>query len=134
MQRQTPALLPVLLVVYGVASLVHFVHNAEFLSNYPNMPASWSRMDVYFAWLELTAVGVVGWILIERRFHIAGLALLAVYAALGIDSLGHYALAPMSSHSSAMNATILLEVGAAALVLVEIARLLLRRAFSGRRG
>jgi hypothetical protein len=48
--------------------------------------------------------------------------LLAIYAALGLDSLGHYVLAPLSAHSSMMNTTILLEVGTAALVLLEVTR------------
>jgi hypothetical protein len=61
----------------------------------------------------------------------ASLLLLTVYAALGMDSLGHYVLAPLSAHSLAMNATILLEVTAAALVLVEVARQIGARAFRG---
>ena len=127
MQRQAYPVLAVLLVLYGVASFVHFVHNAEFLSEYPNMPASWSRMGVYAAWVGMTAVGVVGWSLVARGVHITGLLLLVAYAGFGLDSLGHYILAPMASHSVAMNVTILVEVGAAALVLVEIAPLVARR-------
>ena len=50
------------------------------------------------------------------------LMLLAVYAALGLDSMGHYVVAPLSAHTTMMNATILLEVGAAGLVLLEVAR------------
>lgn len=76
-----------LLVAYGAASLVHFIHNAEFLGDYPGLPATWTR---------------------------AG-------------SLGHYVVAPMSSHSTAMNATILLEVAAAGLLLAEVFLLVARR-------
>ena len=86
------------------------------------MPASWTSAGVYFAWIGLTVVGVIGWILLARGYHLAGLLLLAVYAALGLDSLGHYVLAPLSDHTAAMNSTILLEVAAAALVLIEIVR------------
>jgi hypothetical protein len=39
-----------------------------------------------------------------------------------MDSLGHYLLAPLAAHSLAMNLTILVDVAAAALVLVEVAR------------
>ena len=134
MQRPALPILAVLLVLYGVASLVHFVHNAEFLPDYPNMPASWSRMGVYLAWFGMTAVGVVGWALVARGVHITGLVFLVVYAGLGLDSLGHYLLAPMSAHSVSMNATILVEVSAAALVLVEIARLVARQLPLGRSG
>jgi hypothetical protein len=119
--------LALLLLVYGAASLVHFVHNAEFIAEYPNLPATWSRADVYLAWIAVTAVGIAGWLLVSRSYAMAGFALLAIYAALGLDSLGHYVLAPLSAHTFAMNATIMLEVTAAGLVLVEIARQLARR-------
>jgi hypothetical protein len=123
----SPKYLFIVILVYAAASLVHFVHNAEFLSDYPNLPHSWSRADVYLAWLAMTAVGVVGWLLFTRGYRLAGLLLLAAYAALGIDSLGHYALAPLSAHTLAMNATILLEVIAAALLLLEVVKQLARR-------
>src|SRR6476646_6845537 len=109
-----------LLLVYAAASLLHFTHNAEFVADYPNLPATWSRMDVYLAWIGMTLVGLAGWILLSRGFRIAGLVLLAAHAALGLDSLGHYLLAPMSAHTLAMNSTILLEVTAAGLVMVEV--------------
>jgi hypothetical protein len=112
-----PKDLLVLMIAYGAGSLVHFVHNAEFLAEYPNMPAWLSRTDVYVAWLGITAIGVAGYVLAGHGHRLVGLLLLVVYATLGLDSLGHYALAPMSAHTAAMNATILLEVGTAALLL-----------------
>jgi len=118
---------PALLLAYGAATLVHFVHNAEFIGDYPNMPPSWTRADVYVAWLGMTAVGLLGWWAWRRGHAIAGIVLFMVYATLGLDSLGHYMLAPMSAHTLMMNATILLEVTAAALVFFEAARLLARR-------
>jgi hypothetical protein len=123
--------LAALLLVYGVATLVHFIHNAEFLGDYPNMPATWTRAGVYFAWLGMTLVGVAGWLLLRRGFRLAGLALLAAYAACGLDSLGHYVLAPVSAHTLAMNATILLEVTAAAALLLEVARQFAQRVLRG---
>jgi hypothetical protein len=123
MKRQHVLL--VLLVIYAVASLIHFVHNAEFISEYPNLPGSWSRADVYIAWAALTAVGASGWALITRGYLVSGLIVLAAYAAGGLDS--HYLLAPLSGHTAAMNATILLEVTCAALVLVEVMRQLVLR-------
>jgi hypothetical protein len=56
----------------------------------------------------------------RRGFLLAGLVVLALYAALGLDSLGHYLLAPLSAHTLMMNSTILAEVTAAGLVLVEV--------------
>lgn len=122
----------VLVLIYGAASLLHFVHNAEFLADYPNMPVWLSRAGVYIAWLGLTAVGVLGWLLVSRGNQLAGLFFVAVYAALGFDSLGHYALAPFSAHTATMNLTILLEVTTAALLLMESVRLMARQAL--RRG
>ena len=112
--------LAALLLLYAAASLVHFVHNAEFVRDYPNLPPSWTRAGVYGAWVALTAIGLSGWLLSRR--NALGLLLIALYAALGIDSLGHYVLAPMARHTWTMNATILSEVTAAALVLVEVLR------------
>ena len=112
----------VLAFVYAVASLIHFTHNAEFIADYPNMPASWSRSGVYLVWAAMTALGAAGLLLVARGYRIAGLLVLAAYAALGLDSLGHYVLAPFSAHTLAMNSTILVEVTAAALVLVEVMR------------
>ena len=112
-----PALLVTLLAAYCLASLWHFVHNAEFLTAYPNMPAWISRFDVYAAWLGITAVGVVGLALLRGRYDVAGFLLIAVYAAFGFDGLGHYALAPISAHTLTMNLTIWCEVAAAAALL-----------------
>lgn len=122
MQKIDSQRLKAFLLLFLAASLLHFVHNAEFLADYPNLPATWTRADVYLAWLAMTAVGAGGWILVRRGFAKLGLALLAVDSLLGLDSLGHYVLAPPSAHTAAMNLTILLEVGAAALLLIEVLR------------
>lgn len=122
MHRSSLRPLLFLLALYAVASLVHFVHNAEFLGEYPGLPDSWSRGGVYLAWLAMTAVGGVGALLLHRGREVLGLSLLAVYAAFGLDSLGHYVLAPLSAHTAMMNSTILFEVGMAGLVLIEVAR------------
>jgi hypothetical protein len=117
----------VLLLVYAAASLVHFVHNAELIKDYPGLPPSWTRGGVYVAWFGLTAIAVCGWRLVSRGHEGVGLLLLAGYALLGLDSLGHYLAAPFSAHTATMNATILFEVVAAALVLVQVANLTVER-------
>ena len=127
MHRPIQKVLFVLLIIYGSASFIHFVHNAEFLTDYPNLPDSWTRAGVYFAWIGMTLVGVTGWMLVVRNYHLSGLLLIAIYAGLGLDSLGHYIIAPFSSHTLAMNSTILFEVTAAMLVLIEVAKQMLRR-------
>ena len=115
--------LTVLLVAYTAASLLHYAHNAEFLADYPNMPAWLSRTKVYAAWLALSALGAAGYLLLLRGYRLAGLLALGAYAAAGFDSLSHFALAPPAAHTAAMNATIWLEAGTAALLLVAVARL-----------
>jgi hypothetical protein len=108
--RNLPPALWALFVAYFAASLLHFVHNAEFIALYPNMPAWISRETVYLAWLGVTAVGVAGLMLNATGWMSLGLVALAIYGSLGLDGLGHYALALCSEHSLAMNATIWFEV------------------------
>ena len=120
-------LLLVFLLPYGAASLFHYAHNAEFLGDYPNMPAWLSPALVYGAWLGVTAVGLVGYFLIRRGYQLAGLAVLGVYGALGLDGLGHYTLAPLSAHTVAMNMSIWLEAATGVLLLTIVVGLMLRR-------
>ena len=117
----------VLLLLYVAASLVHFAHNAEFLTDYPGLPRTWTREGVYIAWIALTALGVCGWHLLSRGYETAGTLVLAGYALLGLDSLGHYLAAPFSAHTPTMHLTILLEVTCAALVLAQVIRLITQR-------
>jgi hypothetical protein len=116
-----------LLLAYAAASLLHYAHNAEFLADYPNMPAWLSRNGIYAAWLALSAFGVAGYLLFRRGYRLAGLLVLGVYAVAGFDGLTHYSLAPASAHSATMNATIWLEAGTAALLLIAVASLLAKR-------
>ena len=117
----------ILILAYAAASLVHHVHNAEFLNEYPNLPASLSPARVYAAWLGTTTVGLIGYLLVRRGHQLAGLSGLAIYAVLGLGGLAHYTRAPLGAHTLTMNVTILLEVGTALLLLAAVARLMLRR-------
>lgn len=104
-------------MAYFFASLGHFSHNAEFICEYPNLPAWLTRAQVYGVWAAITAVGAIGFFLIRRRFVASGLLVVAAYAAMGFDGLGHYALAPIEMHTFTANLTILSEVALAALLL-----------------
>jgi hypothetical protein len=104
-------------VVYAVASFLHYAHNAELLQHYPNMPRWLTRAEIYYAWIGVTIIGVVGYRLVRSRYFIAGLFVLGLYGLLGFDGVSHYALAPFSSHTHAMNATIWVEFASAALFL-----------------
>lgn len=104
--------------LFLACTLMHFVHNAEFLADYPNMPKGLSRGGVYFAWLVLASVGAVGYFLRVRGHRWIGTTVLMLATLMAFDSLGHYWLAPFSAHTAAMNATILADVASAALLLV----------------
>jgi hypothetical protein len=114
-------LMPWLLALYACASLVHFTHNAEYLAQYPNLPASWTRADVYLAWCGVTSLGLLGYWLYRTVYPHLGLMLLTVYGALGFAGLLHYTRASIAHHSAAMNFTIWAEVVAAALFLINVA-------------
>jgi len=105
-----------LVLTHAAASLVHFVHNAAFLGDYPNMPAWISPLGIYGVWLAEAGIGALGvWSVLRGRS--AGLVLIAIYALLGLAGLDHYALAPMSAHTLVMNATIWLETITAIVLL-----------------
>jgi hypothetical protein len=130
LERAWQKALVILLIAYSAASLVHHVHNAEFLTDYPNLPAWLTRTKVYAAWLGEALIGALGYLLLRRGRHLAGLCLTGIYALLGFDGFGHYALAPVGAHTAAMNATIWLEAGTATLLLAAVAvltRRLVRR-------
>jgi hypothetical protein len=110
-------LLLTLMILYGVASLMHFSHNAIYLERYPNMPAWITRSGVMGAWLSIASIGVLGYGLWRWGFRLAGLAIIGVYAVMGFDALAHYCLAPISAHTFGMNLTIGGEVVAAAALL-----------------
>lgn len=105
-------------LVYLLASLGHFAHNAEFICSYPNLPAWLTSAQVYGFWLAVTAVGGLALLLMRRGQRVLGLLVMSAYAALGFDGLGHYAVAPMALHTLGANITILSEVVAALLLLL----------------
>jgi hypothetical protein len=118
--RKDP-LLAVVLACAG-ATLFHHVHNAEFLAEYPNMPAWSSAAAVYAAWSAATALGAIGYGLLRRGYQLAGVTLLIAYGCYCLDGLVHYALAPASAHSPMMHFSIGLEAVAGAALLVMLLR------------
>lgn len=104
-----PRHIRVLVAVYFLATLAHFVHNAEYIAFYPNMPASLTRETVYLAWLAIAGVGVAGIVAFRFGWSALGALLLGAYGALGLDGLQHYTLALCSEHTLAANLTIWFE-------------------------
>ena len=123
-----------LLALYGFASLVHFMHNAEYLSGYPNLPAWLSRSQIYGTWCGITAIGLVGYTLYRRGRAFVGFGLLVLYTSLGFDGLLHYGRAPLAAHTLAMNLTIWSEVAAAALALIAVVTVAARDRMRGALG
>lgn len=115
--------LPWVFCLYAAATFLHFAHNAEYLAEYPHLPSSWSRVDVYVAWGCLTVAGLFGYALYWLGRTSAGLSVMALYAILGFGGLLHYTRAPMAHHSGMMNVTIWAEAVAGALLLVNVAML-----------
>jgi len=111
-----PKSVGILFVTYFVANLAHFVHNAEFIAFYPNMPAWITRETVYAAWLSIASLGVAGLILLKVGLRALGALLVGIYGAFGLDGLGHYTLALCSEHTLAANVTIWSDVIAGALL------------------
>ncbi len=132
--NHVPKILLALTAAYFLTSLGHFSHNAEFICEYPNLPAWLTRAQVYAVWAAITSVGVVGLLFMRKKFVATGLLLMAVYAAMGFDGLGHYALAPIEFHPLVANITILSEVAAAALLLPVVLWLLASHMLLSKRG
>jgi hypothetical protein len=112
--------LGVAMLLYMAASLLHFAHNAEYLSSYPNLPSSLTRTNIYLVWSGLATLGIAGYVLHRMGQRLAGLCLLGAYAVFGFDGLLHYTRAPFEAHTAAMNFTIWFEVLTAALLLVAV--------------
>jgi hypothetical protein len=112
--------LPWLLLLYCGASLLHFVHNAEFVAEYPNLPLWISRKAIYFSWFAIFSIGLCGYFLYRGRYSFVGLAMLAIYSTLGLDGLLHYSRAPIEAHTAGMNSTIWIEVVTALVALAAV--------------
>jgi hypothetical protein len=120
-QRRGDAFLLPLMLIYGAASLLHFLHNAVYLHDYPNLPVWLTAGGVMGAWMVQAGTGLVGYLLYTRMTRAGGLITIAVYAAFGLAGLDHYTVAPVSAHTVAMNLTILLEAATAVGLLVCVA-------------
>ena len=122
-----------LMLAYFLASLAHFVHNAEYIAYYPNMPRGLTREHVYLVWVAITAVGLLGLVLTRMRLPVPGLALMGLYGAFGLDGLAHYTLALCSEHSLVANVTIWSEASTGLALLLVCAVLAVRHGAQGAR-
>lgn len=127
MKLRLPKKIVVALATYAVATTIHFFHNGIYLDDYPNMPEAFTQGGVFAALATIHGVGIFGFVMLCLGFRLVGYVALALYAVFGFDGLAHYAVAKFSSHTLAMNFTILFEVGSAlvlfGLIVAQIARL-----------
>jgi hypothetical protein len=132
MQRPNlPKHIQILFLVFFIANLTHFAHNAEYIAYYPGLPAWLTREKVYLAWAFGVSVGLAGLLIARSKLKLLGVALVAAYGATGIDGLAHYTLALCSEHTLATNLTIWFEV-LAGLSLLLASSLLIGRMLSQR--
>lgn len=117
----------VLVVLYFIASLAHFTHNAEYIAFYPGMPAGLTPEKIYVAWLVITSVGVAAFALLRFGFPGPAVLLLGIYGAFGLDGLAHYTLALCSEHTVLANITIWAEATTGLLLLLVSSLVLGRR-------
>lgn len=115
-----------LTATYFVASLAHFVHNAEYIAFYPNMPSWITREHVYLVWVGITAIGALAMLLLRLRLYALGIAVVGMYGAFGLDGLAHYTLALCSEHTFVTNVTIWAEAISGLLLLLASAVLFSR--------
>lgn len=99
-----------LFVLYTLASLAHFSHNAEYIAFYPGLPIWMTRESVYLAWLAVASIGVLSMAAAWRGWPRIAAVFLVAYGLLGTDGLLHYTLALCSEHTLATNLTIWAEV------------------------
>jgi hypothetical protein len=126
MIRQLSPGIQALTAIYTGSSLLHFVHNAEYIVFYPGMPAGLTREHVYLVWLAIAAFGAAGLAFARWGWPVAAGLSLAAYGAFGLDGLAHYTLALCSEHTLAMNLTIAFEAVAGAVLAVACLRQLRR--------
>lgn len=98
------------ITVYCSVCLYLFMRNMVFIDEYPNMPDWISTIGVTIAWIGITCIGLVCWLLILRDKRFIGLIAIVGYGALSFNGLGHYSLEPVSAHTYIVNLAIWIEV------------------------
>ncbi len=111
------SVLETLLLLYWGASFLHLQHNTEFMGAYPNLPTSILRSGIYWTWVAITAIGVIGHFLNRQGCRLTGSLLLCIYASVGLNGLIQYTRVPISENSQGMNFTIWFEVVIATVLL-----------------
>ena len=84
------------ILAFGIVSTaLHFTHNFVAIDQYPQSSAISNgavRVAIAVSWPLLTAIGLVGYRLYARRDYPPAHICLAVYSALPLATLGHFAV------------------------------------------
>jgi hypothetical protein len=88
-----------------LSTIVHYTDNYLNLEDYPQ-PHWIDHAVVPTAWVLLTAIGLLGYVLYRRERFVPAALCLIVYSYTGISSLFHYRYGPLSAFSPKMHAGI----------------------------
>ena len=127
-----PKHIQLLVLIFFIANLTHFVHNAEYIAFYPGIPAWLTREKIYLAWVAGASVGLAGLLVHRIRLKRLSMVMIAAYGASGVDGLAHYTLGLCSQHTLLANLTIWAEATTGLALLAVSALLLTRRLVAGR--
>jgi hypothetical protein len=107
----------ILLVMNIVITAFHYTDNFIDFEHYPS-PAWITQQGVWLAWIILTAIGIIGYVLyIKRVFWLAYISI-AIYSITGAFSPGHYFFPAKVPFSFKMHTFIWLDAIAGAAILV----------------
>lgn len=118
-QSGTQRLLLWLVLANVVASVLHYVDNMVFFSEYPE-PAWMTPHLIDAFWFVMTPFAVAGYVLVRRGFVVWGCVVLYLYAGMSLLVLGHYLYAPIGSLPLRINLLIVLEAALAAALIAYV--------------
>lgn len=108
------------ITIYCAVCLYLFMSNMVFIDEHPNTSDWISTIGVTIAWIGLTCIGLVSWLLILRDKRFIGVIAIILFSVFNFGSAGHYSLEPVSSHTYISNIAIWLQVVTAWIVLIII--------------
>jgi len=115
-----------LVIANVAASVLHYVDNVVFFSQYPE-PA-WATPHLIDAfWFVMTPFAVAGYLLVRRGAVVWGGGVLYLYAGMSLLVLGHYRFAAIGSVPFRINLFILLETVLAAALIAYVSLLQIRQ-------
>ena len=74
-----PKHIQLLFLIFFVANLTHFAHNAEYIAFYPGLPVWLTREKVYLAWVAGASIWLAGLLIVRTRWKLLGVAMVAAY-------------------------------------------------------